>query len=433
MTEATLRDLVRSDEGLVSGRCFSDPRVYDLERARLFPRSWLFVAHDSEVPNAGDFVTRYMGEDPVLVTRAGDGKIRVLLNVCRHRARLLCSVDHGNAAHFMCPYHGWTFTNTGELTGVPYFESYQGRLVKSEWGLREVPRVEAYHGLVFASWDAEIPALDDHLGSLRWTLELFFGRADALEVMGPPQRWVVDCNWKLGAGNFGGDLHHVPVTHGFTAALGLKQTRAKRQAYYVTDPAGHICSVGCHAERPLPKRFLGLPESLLPEFRRNLSPQQFDLLERVQTSAGTLFPNLSYLNTSSHAPGEWGAPNGAEVSFLTLRQWQPMGPDKMEMWSWGLVERNAPEEWKELSKLCYQRTFGAGGLFEQDDLENWAEITRGTRGPVSAGLWLHYNMGPEPVPAADWPGPTPAFAADRALSEINERSFYRRWQEMLNG
>jgi len=433
MTLATMNDLVRPEEGLVSGRCFSDPRVYDLERTRLFPKSWLFVAHESEVPNPGDYVTRYMGEDPVLVTRAADGRIRVLLNVCRHRARLLCSTDRGTASHFMCPYHGWTFTNTGELTGVPYFESYQGRLKKEEWGLQGVPRVEAYHGLLFASWDAGIRPLLDHLGDLRWTLDLFFGRADALEVTGPPQRWVVDCNWKLGAGNFGGDFHHVPVTHGFTAALGLKQTRAKRQSYYVSDPSGHICSVGIFLEQPLPKRYLGLPESLLPEFRRNLSPEQFALLERVQTSAGTLFPNLSYLNSSSHAPGEWGAPNGAEVSFLTLRQWQPMGPGKMEMWSWGLVEKNAPAEWKELTKLCYQRTFGAGGLFEQDDLENWAEITRGTRGPVSADLWLHYNMGPEPVPATDWPGPNRAFATDRSLSEINERTFYRRWQELLNG
>ncbi|MSQ27783.1 MAG: aromatic ring-hydroxylating dioxygenase subunit alpha [Dehalococcoidia bacterium] len=433
LTQQPTDALVRTGEGLVSARCFSDPRVYDMERERLFTRSWLFVAHESEIPQPGDFVTRTMGEDPVLVTRGPDGVVRVLLNVCRHRARMLCSVDGGNASHFMCPYHGWTYSNTGELTGVPYFESYQGRLVKGEWGLQEAPHVDSYRGLIFACWDAAAPSLGDYLGSMKWTMDLIFGRADAFEVTGPPQRWVVDCNWKLGSGNFGGNLHHVPVTHGFTTALGLKATRSRRQSYYVTTRFGHIVSVGCHLDMPHPKPYLGLPRDLMPEYQRNLSPEQFSFMERIQTMAGTVFPNLSYLNTSSHRPSEWGAPPEKEVSFVTLRQWQPLGHDKMEMWSWGLVEKNASEEWKRDSKTCYQRTFGAAGVFEQDDPENWSEITRGLRGAMANRLWLHYGMGQTPSPAPDWPGPPPAYNTDRAMSEINERVFYQRWHEMLYG
>src|SRR5919199_1587078 len=103
--------LVRPEDGLISARIFADSEIYALEQERIFGRVWLHVAHESEIPQSGDFVTRSMGEDPVIVVRGRDGQVRVLLNACRHRGRLVCDEDLGNTGRFQCPYHGWTYTN----------------------------------------------------------------------------------------------------------------------------------------------------------------------------------------------------------------------------------------------------------------------------------------------------------------------------------
>lgn len=87
MNAASLAELVDIDEGVVSPRIFVDRDIYELEMERVYARQWLYLAHQSEVPKPGDFVTRSMGEDPVIVARGTDGAIRVLLNVCRHRGR----------------------------------------------------------------------------------------------------------------------------------------------------------------------------------------------------------------------------------------------------------------------------------------------------------------------------------------------------------
>src|SRR5438034_11735849 len=100
--ERELTSLANVERGLVSLRVLADPELYRLEVERIFGTSWLFVAHESEIPNPGDFVTRWMGEDPVIVVRDSESAIRVLLNVCRHRGRKVCTETSGNAQRFTC-------------------------------------------------------------------------------------------------------------------------------------------------------------------------------------------------------------------------------------------------------------------------------------------------------------------------------------------
>jgi PAH dioxygenase large subunit len=424
-------NLVNAAEGLVSARAFSDPEVYRAEQSRVFGRCWLFIGHESEIPNPGDFAARSMGEDPVILGRGRDGEIRVMLNVCRHRGRRLCAEDMGNANHFQCGYHGWTYSNTGELTGVPFFESYQGKLSKSEWSLIQTPRVDTYRGLIFASWDTDAAPLESYLGDMRWVLDLMFARTDNVRVIGPPQRWIVDCNWKLGAGNFGGDFHHLFTTHGFSNALGLKPTRVNRKAHALPMSQGHVASIVQFADQPAQTPFLALPPELWPEIERNLTPDQVQEMRPMQLTAGTVFPNLSFLNTASHTSGEWGGPDGEPISFLTLRQWQPRGPDKMEMVSWGFVDGTAPKRWQKNSADCYHRVFGMAGIFEQDDIENWSEINNGLRGKMAQDLPLNYMMALDMSPSTEWTGPGTAYIIHHELSEINERVMYERWRELM--
>src|SRR3954470_2375304 len=104
-----LEQLVDWEGGLISGRIFADSDIYEREIEQVFPRAWLFLAHESQLRRAGDFVATFMGADPILVVRQPDGSVRALLNACRHRGMPVCRADAGNARMFTCPFHGWTY------------------------------------------------------------------------------------------------------------------------------------------------------------------------------------------------------------------------------------------------------------------------------------------------------------------------------------
>src|SRR5690348_8854024 len=110
-----LHSLVNWERGMIGPEIFVSDEIYKLEQERIFGRSWLFLAHDSMIPNPHDFFATYMGGDPVLVVRQPDGSVKAFLNVCRHRGMRVCRAEEGNTRSFMCTYHGWTYDSAGKL------------------------------------------------------------------------------------------------------------------------------------------------------------------------------------------------------------------------------------------------------------------------------------------------------------------------------
>lgn len=435
---ATLLD--RMDAALVEGRVpariFNDPEIHRLELDRLFARAWCYIGHESEIQSPGDYCLRYIGEDPFIFVRDEDGVVRVLFDGCRHRGALVCRADKGNASHFRCSYHGWTYKNTGELIGAPAFREAYGQLDRDAWSLLPAAHVDSIHGLVFASLDPDAPPLAEYLGDMRWYLEMLFGlHPDGMEVVADPHRWIMEANWKSGADNFAGDDYHTLYLHKSMWELGAIRipARANMFGYHIRAGNGHAlsCSIAPDPDDPGPN-FWGYPEEVVSRFDASrVTPEQYEFARRSRISVGTAFPNLSFL-ANPISPSPQHVP---PVTFVTLRQWQPRGPGRMEVWSWVLVPRGVSAEFRALSYRAAAGTFSSSGTFEQDDAEPWQSIARaaGTAVARRMGLELNYQMGlgdgGASKPADDFPGPGIAYWP--RYEEGVQRALYRRWLDYV--
>ena len=412
---AEMHGLVDSERGLVSRRIFIEPDIYQQELERIFARCWLFLCHDSQIPNPGDYFTTYMGEDPVLVMRDSGGAINAFLNVCRHRGNRLCRADFGNAATITCAYHGWTFANNGKLVAVPNLQdAYFGELDLDQWNLIPVAQLDSCRGMIFATFDPDAPSLREYLGEMAWYLDSFFDRREGgVEVVGGVHKWVVPCNWKLPAENFGGDAYHVSWSHlsairaGFAGDFRLRNNTGGT----LISPGGGHCVItlggGSIAEAPDPE-LLAYEQETRPETVNRLGPRA----EQVSPIVATVFPNLSIIRSTSHS----------------FRVWHPKGPGEIEIWAWIFVDKAAPPEVKDALRINGLRGFGPSGTFEQDDMDNWQECTHTSRGVVSRRFDLNMQMG---LGHEQYRPDLGGWASDYRLSESNHRQFYRRWSELI--
>lgn len=423
------------DQGLIPLWVYNDAELYRLELERIFARNWVFVAHESEVPHRGDYVSRPIGEDPFIVVRGEDDKIRVLFDSCRHRGARLCTTDKGNTRHFQCPYHGWTYTTAGVLKGVPNKATAFVGLDQSQWGLHEAPRVDSYRGLVFAALDADVMPLKEFLGDFCWYLDIHLGLTEGgMEVVGVPHRWHIDADWKSGSDNFAGDSYHTQSLHQSILHIGLSSRAAAGASggendVHVTECSGHSSSI--RRKDPGETSFWGYPPEVYEHFNADrMTEAQFDLAKRSVSHTGTVFPNLSLIHI-----GVTDDPAKPMAAYLSFRQWQPKGPGKLEAWSWVLLPKEASAEYKARAYKAAVATFSPSGNFEQDDSLIWSGVSRAadTVFARSAKLRLNYQMGMPGVSTAkvmaDWPGP--GIVYDTNLEEGVQRTFFRHWHNAL--
>src|ERR1700719_3326862 len=219
--------------GQISREIFVSEAIYQVELERGFTRAWLFVGHESQIPNPGDFVSSCMGEEAVILCRDRAGEVHVFLNSCRHRGMKVCRYDEGNTAVFTCPYHGWSYGTDGRLVGVPYFrEAYHSTLDRANWGLVEGAQLCVYKSTVGATWDPQAPSFFEYLGEFRRYLDLSLdgwdGSEGGSEVLGGVQKWLIPCNWKFPAENFSGDSYH-NITHRSVDLVGIGPSGSGRR------------------------------------------------------------------------------------------------------------------------------------------------------------------------------------------------------------
>ena len=329
-----------------------------------------------------------MGEDPVILTRDSQGRLHALLNMCRHRGNRVVRCDDGNARHFMCTYHGWTYANDGTLEYVPgESEAYYNALDRSSLGLIEA-RVDTYAGIVFATWAADAPSLEAYLGDARWYLDTVFNRRDCgMQALGP-MKWLEPVNWKTLVDNCS-DNYHVPTSHLASLLVQSRYLGRPRLSHeeQFQSPNKHVFVNGHsltfrEVDDNTPRYVHGMSRDTFHIFQEHYNAT----LPEVERRLGTFRAHKVQLGNHSLFP------NG----ILGFRLALPRGPLKTEFWHFVLVEKDAPEAIKHIIRTGSQANNGAAGLFEQDDIDNWRQVTTASRSRIARQYPQDLSMG-------DWP------------------------------
>jgi phenylpropionate dioxygenase-like ring-hydroxylating dioxygenase large terminal subunit len=222
---------------------YQDEEVYRLEQERIFRgATWSYLCLEAELPEPGSFVTTFVGEMPVVVTRDPKGTLHAFENRCAHRGALICMQARGRAERFNCIYHNWTYDHAGNLTSVAFRKGIAGKGgmpadAKPESQAPRQFRVESFHGLVFGTLSSEV-SLRDYIGPeilprLKRVL------VKPLKVLGTYTQ-VLPNNWKLYMDNVK-DTYHASLLHLFFTRFRINRLTQKG-GVFVSKDGSHHCT-----------------------------------------------------------------------------------------------------------------------------------------------------------------------------------------------
>lgn len=423
MKSINVSSLINTEQGLISGEIFHSQAIYEQELEQVFARSWVFLAHDTMIPQAGDFIQNYIGEDPVMIVRQQDGTVQAFLNQCSHRGMRVCRAERGKVKNFMCSFHGWNYDLSGKLINVPHGEAIYDPSVLSGVQLKQV-RLANYKGFIFGTWDETAPDFTDYLGDFAWYFDSYIDRYEGgLEVLGV-HKWVLPCNWKFNAEQPSSDMYHGEISHvsAFEVMMpppgpdGKPPEWAMRQVRTLSQPAGfQFVSPNGHGT--------GWFTNGLPTMSKTIQEWRESTAEQVAARLGS---QRVYL------PGHANIfPNFMMLGNFTFRVTHPRGPNEMEIWAWSMAPVAAPAEVKEAIRVDLLRTFSAAGMFEQDDAINWEEEQNVMRGYMARKTPLIYKqmLGKARFDADGYPGKT----VPHVYAEEAARGMYQHYADLMTG
>jgi phenylpropionate dioxygenase-like ring-hydroxylating dioxygenase large terminal subunit len=425
MEAQSVRGLVDKERGLVSREIFLNEEIYQQELEQIFARSWLFVGHESQVPNPGDYVLSRMGEEAVIVVRDQQRRVHVFLNSCRHRGNRVCRYDEGNTSLFTCSFHGWTYDLEGQIAALPYHDGGYNPLPKDQWGLHEA-RSTVFEGSIWACWDESAPSFVDYMGGCELYLSGFLASIDGTpggaEVLGGVQKWRLPANWKVPCPDT--DRTHGWITHKSVMEVrigpsgeGRRDRTDRGKSYTVNFPHGHTMSMSLAKADAEPYKDSWGQAPIVREYLEHAYQERKKRMGALASvdSSPAIFPNMG---TQYYQP--W-----------VIRIMHPQGPTMTEIWTYFFVDRQAPQEVKEIVKDYYSRYTGPAGMTQQDDMENWHWSTAGSKGTISRRLPYNYTLflDEQPQPGPETFGLPGNFS--NIMSDENHRVYYQRWAEFM--
>jgi choline monooxygenase len=197
-----------ADAHTIPAPWYFDPRIAELERRRVFGRTWQAIGRAQQVAEPGQFFTIEIAGEPIVVVRGKDNVLRAFFNVCRHHAAAVVTEPQGCAEYLRCPYHGWTYGLDGALKGMTEFEGV-AHFERSQNGLVPI-RVAIWENLIFINLDSKAEPLEDFLGGLSPRVKPL--RLQTLRFV-ERRSYELNCNWKVYVDNFLDGGYHVPHAH----------------------------------------------------------------------------------------------------------------------------------------------------------------------------------------------------------------------------
>lgn len=346
-----------------------DPDVYRMEQERIFKGpTWHYLCLDVELPEPGSYVTTYIGETPVIVSRDEQGALHGLINRCKHKGALVCVDPCGKTKTLRCLYHGWSYHLNGELRLVPFEKGVEGRggmpdsFDKREHGLTRIS-LSVLHGIVFGSLSTQVQELEAYLGpDMCAHIRRVFHKP--VVVLGYYHQ-VMHCNWKLYMEN-ARDAYHATILHAFYATFKLNRL-TMGGGLIVNHDGWNTLNYSIGASLQEERHDANELRSVMSDVGL-ADPSLLD--HRLEFSDGITIAIQSIFPTCVHQQ---------IYNTLALRQVVPQGPDKAELhWTFfGYADDDA-----ELRKLRLRQAnlIGPAGYVSMEDGVIGEYVQRGSAG-----------------------------------------------------
>ena len=375
---------------------YTSPEVYRLEMKHLFPNAWVYIGHDSQTPNKGDYITAQIGDQPLLMVRHTDNEIHVLYNRCPHKGTKIVIDRAGNTGKFFrCPYHAWSFKTDGCLLAIPLKKGYEGTGLEgteAAKGLAPVGAMHNHRGFVFARLAPEGISFEDFFGDALSSLDNMVDRSPEgrLSVVGAPLRYMHKCNWKMLVENQT-DTCHPMVAHESSAGTAVKiweemdkpEGTPKPPAMEIIapfmSPYEFFENMGIRTW-PNGHGHTGVHHSIHSDY--SAVPGYFDAMvaaygeNRAREILGENRHNTVYFpNIMIKGP------------IQQLRNFIPLGPDKTLVESWIFRLEGAPDELTARTAMYNRMINAPTSMVGHDDLEMYE---RAQEGLMADGLeWVN--------------------------------------------
>ena len=423
-----VKALVRETE--VHRDVYIDEEVFALEMEHVFGNTWVYVGHDSQVADPGDYFGTTIGTRPVLMVRHSDGTVKVLHNRCPHKGTRITTETYGNTGKFFrCPYHAWSFKTDGSLLAIPLREGYDNTGLEQSHaaqGMSVVRHVYNYRGFVFAKLNDTGPGFDEFFGESLSSFDNLIDRSPVgkLEVAGGVLRYMHDCNWKMLVENQT-DTCHPMIAHASSAGTAIDVWKnappGAKKPMAVEIFAPFMSSYEFFEKMgikvwPNGHGYTGVHHSIHSDY--SAIPGYFEKMveahgeERAKAILGENRHNTVYFpNLMIKGP------------IQLIRLFKPLAADKTlaESWTFRLV--GAPDVLLERT-LVYNRLINAPtSVVGHDDLEMYERAQEGLH--VDANQWVNIQRLYDPSEGPD------ATAVTNGTTEWQMRNQFRAWSKFM--
>lgn len=414
---------------------YTDPALFELEMKYIFEGSWIYLLHDSQIPNPGDYMLSTIGRQKIIVVRGKDDKVRAFLNACPHRGATLCRSEKGNKRAITCSYHGWVFGLDGSLLEAQREAEFGPSFDRSALGLVPVARLEVYRGFIFGSLNADVPPLVEHLGGITTVIDMLVDQSPSAkwEVLKGYNSCLYRGNWKLMIENGGGDGLHAVPTHG--NLMQIIKRKSERQS--AAPSVRFDQQFATNAAKPAPAgdvAALGNGHTLiLQEFPDpSARPSYVAFYEQLMAKYGKLRADVmcAYFRQTCIYPNVFIMDQLATL----IRYVRPISVDLTEISFWCLAPVDEPAEVREVRLRQFEEFFMASGMGTTDDNAEFEEVQIGAQ--CRARRWSNLSFGMKSLT----PGPNEklkelGIAADFYGTfgyEGASLTQYQRWASLLD-